>query len=309
MLHLVTGGSGFVGSNIARVLHSRGGKVRILDIIDSPERPEAIEFVKCDILDQQGVKDAMKGVDYVHHNIALVPLTKAGSKFWEVNVKGTQVAVDVARETNVKMFIHMSSSAVFGVPEESPITDETPLNPVEIYGRAKLAGEQRVREAAENGFPCAIIRPRTILGLGRLGIFQVLFEWIRDGKNIYVIGKGDNLFQFLHIEDLVNVSVLCAEKDKPGIYNIGTDRYSTLCDDLTALIHHADTDAKVVGLPAALTISMLKTLDFLKLCPLAPWHYLTYHKPFYFDISKRHAGMASRKRWIHSFILRHLLFL
>lgn len=285
--HLVTGGSGFVGSNIARVLHSRGEKVRILDIIDSPDRPDEIEFVKCDILDRQGVQEAMKGVDYVHHNVALVPLTKAGSKFWEVNVEGTQVAVDAAKEANVKMFIHMSSSAIFGgALDECPITDETPPKPIEIYGRAKLAGEQRVREAAENGLPCAIIRPRTILGLGRLGIFQLLFEWIRDGKSIYVIGKGDNLFQFLHIDDLVNVSVLCVEKDKPGIYNIGTDRYSTLREDLSALIRHAGTDTKVVGLPATLTIATLKALDFLRLCPLAPWHYLTYHKPCYFDISK-----------------------
>ena len=81
----------------------------------------------------------------------------------------------------------MSSSAIFGLPENCPITDETPLKPIEVYGRAKLAGEKQVHKAAENGLLCAIIRPRTILGLGRLGIFQILFEWIHEGKNIYVI--------------------------------------------------------------------------------------------------------------------------
>jgi len=215
------------------------------------------------------------------------PLTKAGSKFWEVNVRGTQVAVDAAKESNVKMFIHMSSSAIFGgALDQCPITDQTSPNPIEIYGRAKLAGEQYVIKAMEDGFPCAIIRPRTIIGIGRLGIFQVLFDWIREGRKIYVIGKGDNLLQFLHVEDLAHVNVLCTKKEKSGIYNVGTDRYSTLREDLTTLIHRAGTDVKVIGLPITLTIATLKALDFLGLCPLAPLHYLTYHKPCYFDISK-----------------------
>lgn len=286
-LHLITGGSGFVGSNIARVLHSHGERIRILDIIDSPDRPDGIVFVKCNILDRQGVKEAMKGVDYVHHNVALVPLTKAGSMFWKVNVEGTQVAVDVAREAGVKMFIHMSSSAIFGgVLDECPITDKTPPKPIEIYGQAKLASEQRVLKAMKNGLPCAIIRPRCILGAGRLGIFQILFEWIHDGKNIYIIGKGDNLFQFVHISDLVECSMLCIERKKMGIYNVGTNQYSTLRDNLISLIRHAGTDSKVVGLPVGLTVSTLRILDFLHLSPLGPFHYRTYHKPFYFDISK-----------------------
>ena len=287
MIHLVTGGSGFVGSNIARILHSRGEKVRILDIIDFDDRPEDMEFVRCDILDKQGVEAAMKNVDYVHHNVALVPLTKAGRKFWDVNVEGTQIAVDAAKKAGVKMFIHMSSSAIFGAPKECPITDDTPPNPIEIYGCAKLEGERRVQKAAEGGSPCAIIRPRTLLGgRERLGIFQILFEWIRDGKKVYVIGNGSNLFQLLHVEDLAELSILCAKREKSGIYNVGTDKYSTLRDDLTALISHAGTKSRVVGLPANIAMTTLTVLDFLRLCPLAPWHYLTYHKPFYFDISK-----------------------
>jgi len=286
-LHLVTGGSGFLGSNIAAVLHSRGEKVRILDIIDSPDRPDGIEFVKCDILDKNGVEQAMKGVDYVHHNVALVPLTKAGSKFWDVNVGGTQVAIDAAKKADIKMFVHMSSSAIFGgVLDKCPITDKTRPAPIEAYGQAKLASEQCVLKAMKENLLCAIIRPRCILGAGRLGIFQILFEWIRDNKNIYVIGKGDNLFQFAHVYDPVEVSILCAEKKKTGIYNVGTDRYSTLRDVLTDLIHHVGAKSRIISLPVTLAVPVLRTLDILRLSPLGPFHYRTYHKPFYFDISK-----------------------
>jgi len=287
MLYLVTGGSGFVGSHIARKLYSLGERVRILDIIDSPDRPSGIEFIKCDVLDQQGVDAAMRGVDYVYHNVALVPLTKAGGRFWKVNVEGTRIVSEVALKHNVKMFVHMSSSSVYGgVLNKCPITNDTNILPIEPYGRAKLAGEQEVQRILGQRIPYAIIRPRTIVGKERLGIFQILFEWIRDGKHIYIVGRGDNLFQLLHIEDLIDLCLLCVKKNKTGIYNVGTDRYSTLRQDLISLIQHAKTKSKVVSLPVLGTVSMLKILDVLKLSPLAPWHYLTYHKPFYFDISK-----------------------
>ena len=79
--HLVTGGSGFLGNLIARRLYERGESVKILDIWEDPTRPQEIEFIHCDIRDRAGVAAAMSGVDVVHHNVALVPLTKSGEKF------------------------------------------------------------------------------------------------------------------------------------------------------------------------------------------------------------------------------------
>ena len=118
----------------------------MLDIWEDPSRPAEIEFVQCDIRDRAGVAAAMRGMDVVHHNVALVPLTKSGTKFWEVNVEGSRIAAEEALQAGVKVFIHMSSSSLFGAPLACPITDATPPHPVEIYGRAKLAGELAVRE-------------------------------------------------------------------------------------------------------------------------------------------------------------------
>ncbi|MEH2290113.1 NAD-dependent epimerase/dehydratase family protein [Nostoc sp.] len=284
--HLVTGGSGFLGNLIARRLYERGESVKILDIWEDPTRPKEIEFIHCDIRDRNRVAAAMRDVDVVHHNVALVPLTKSGSKFWEVNVEGSRIAAEEAVKAGVQSFIHMSSSAIFGVPKTCPITNQTPTNPIEIYGKGKLAGELAVRKICERAnLPLIVIRPRTILGEGRLGIFQILFEWIQEGRNVYVIGSGNVQFQFVHALDLMDAYMLALDRGKPGIYNVGTNRYSTLRQGLENLIEYAGTDSKVKSLPAWLTISTLRVLDWLGLSPLAPWHYLTYHKAFHFDVS------------------------
>ncbi|MGY8675873.1 MAG: NAD-dependent epimerase/dehydratase family protein [Verrucomicrobiia bacterium] len=285
MKHLVTGGSGFLGNLIARRLLERGEDVKILDIWEDPSRPKEIEYIKCDITDREAVAKAFKGMDIIHHNVALVPLTKSGDKFWKVNVEGSRVAAEEAAKANVKGFIHMSSSALYGVPAKCPITAATPIQPIEIYGRGKKAGEEAVREVLDKaGIPLVVIRPRTILGEGRLGIFQILFEWIKEGRNIYVIGSGNIGFQFVHAHDLMDFYMLALDAKKPGGYNVGTPQFGTLREGLENLVKHSGTQSHVRSLPEWLTINTLKFADMLHLSPLAPWHYLTYHKEFHFDV-------------------------
>jgi len=285
VVHLVTGGSGFLGNLIARRLLARGERVKILDIWEDPSRPKDLEYIHCDIRDRDGVRRAMTGVTVVHHNVALVPLTKSGDKFWEVNVVGSQIAAEEAVKAGVQSFIHMSSSAIFGAPKHCPITDATPTEPIEIYGRGKLAGEVAVKDiCAKAKLPLIIIRPRTILGEGRLGIFQILFDWIHSGRNVYVIGSGNGGFQFIHAADLMDAYMLALEKGKPGTYNVGTDRFGTLREGLEHLVEYAGSKSKVRSLPEKASIMSLQLLDRMGLSPLAPWHYLTYSKPFFFDM-------------------------
>ena len=173
MRHLVTGGSGFVGNLVARRLRDRGEQVRILDIWEDSSRPQDIEYVECSVLDRGGVTQAMQGVDVVHHNAALVAQTRAGKRYWDVNVVGARIVAEEAAEAGVQAFIHTSSTSVFGIPNDQPITNRTPTKPVEPYGRSKLAGEHVVEEVcAKHGIPLITIRPRATLGAGRLGIFQ-----------------------------------------------------------------------------------------------------------------------------------------
>jgi len=286
MNHLITGGSGFLGNAIMHRLLKNGENVKILDVWKSDTHPDDVEFINCDIRDRSGVNKSMKGIDIVHHNVALVPLTKSGKLFWDVNVNGSQIAAEEALKNGVDAFIHMSSSALYGAVNKFPIDKNTKIKPIEIYGKAKYAGEQAVVKTFNNtDIPLIVIRPRTILGNGRLGIFQILFDWIRENHNVYVIGSGNVKFQFIHAHDLMDAYMLAINKGASGIYNVGTDRFGTLRQCLENLIKYANSSSSVISLPQKLTINTLRFADWLGISPLAPWHYLTYHKEFYFDIN------------------------
>jgi nucleoside-diphosphate-sugar epimerase len=285
MKHLITGGSGFVGNLTARRLRERGEEVRILDIWSDPSRPSDIEYVESSVLNRDGVAAALRGVDIVHHNAALVAQTDAGKDYWNVNVEGTRIVAEEAANAGVKAIVHVSSTAAYGIPPTGAITAETPLRPVESYGRSKRAGERVAEEICRNhGIPLITIRPRATLGGGRLGIFQILFEWIKENRNVYVIGSGNIKFQFIHAHDLMDFYMLALDAGKSGTYNVGTDRFGTLRGELEELIRYAGSASKVKSLPEGLTVGTLRLLYWMRLSPLVPWHYLTYHKECYFDV-------------------------
>ena len=290
MRHLVTGGSGYLGSLIVSRLLARGDDVRVLDLWVDPALPAAVEVVEGDVRDAGAVAAAMDGVDVVHHNAALVPLAKAGGQFWEVNVVGSRVVAEAARREGVSAFVHMSSSAIFAGQDQRPITPTTPPVSVEAYGASKWLGEQAVREVLE-GSGCAVVdvRPRTILGPGRLGIFGILFSWIAEGRDVYTLGPGDGPFQFVHADDLMSAYLLALDAGRPGVLNVGTDRFGTLREALEHLIEHAGTSSRVRALPERASAWALRTLDVAGLSPLAPYHYHAYQRPFWFDVAPLHA--------------------
>ena len=300
MTHLVTGGNGFLGAFISRKLISMGEAVRSIDIAIPENQIDGVEYHAVDVLDRERLKSIMRGVSYVHHNAALVPLRKSGNLFQKVNVNGTKNVLDSAIEAGVEHFSHMSSSAIYGSISESdcPIDQNTRLRPVEIYGQSKLDAEKIVAdELCKDRISVSIIRPRTIIGTERLGIFQILFEWISEGRNIYIIGSGKNVFQFAHVSDLVDVSIETSMKRLSGFFNIGTDKFGSLREVLESLCEFADTGSKVISLPQKLTICALWLADKLRLSPLAPWHYMTYHKPFFFDLSSEKERLEWRPKY------------
>ena len=154
----------------------------MFDLVDADDRPSDIAFVQGDIRNAARVAEAVAGCDTVYHCVAQVPLAKDKALFRSVNVNGTENLLLAALAAKVRKVIYVSSSAVFGAPKSNPVTEETPPTPGEAYGRAKLAGEKLCRAYAAQGLDVTIIRPRTIMGHGRLGIFQILFEWIPAGK-------------------------------------------------------------------------------------------------------------------------------
>lgn len=294
---LVTGGSGYFGCTLRRLLRERGDAVRTFDLVPSDDLAADESFLQGDIRDAAAVRRACEGIDVVHHNVAQVPLAKDRHLFESVNVTGTENLLAAARDAGVRKVIYTSSSAVFGVPERNPVTEDMAPRPQEAYGRAKYDGELRCRAWVERGLDVSIVRPRTILGHGRLGIFQILYEWIRRGSNVPVLGRGDNRYQFVHADDLASACILAGDRAGSAIYHAGTDRFGTMREALEALCRHAGTGSRVRSVPMAPAVWGMKLTSVLGLSPLGAYHSLMYGRSMWFDTTKARTELGWSPRY------------
>jgi nucleoside-diphosphate-sugar epimerase len=282
----VTGGSGYFGCLLVGELRRRGYTVTVFDLVDVPDRPAEVRFIQGDIRDGAAVAAACAGVDVIHHNVAQVPLAKDRALFHGVNVGGTEKLLDAARRAKVGKTVLVSSSAVFGVPSKNPVDDSVAPRPKEAYGAAKLEAERVAARFVAGGLDVTVIRPRTILGHGRLGIFQILFEWIRRGRPVYVLGRGDNRYQFVHADDLADACIRAGERPGAATYNIGAERFGTMREALEALARHAGTGSRVRSLPMAPTVKAMELTSALGLSPLGAYHSLMYGREMFFDVTR-----------------------
>jgi nucleoside-diphosphate-sugar epimerase len=289
---LVTGGSGYFGSLLAARALERGDSVRIFDV--NPPSPElsAAEFVAGDVRDRDAVRKACADIDVVYHNVAQVPLAKDRALFDSVNVTGTAALLVAARRARVRKVVHTSSSAVFGIPEHNPVDERTVCRPLEPYGRAKLQAELLCHDAAASGLDVTIIRPRTILGHGRLGIIALLFEFVADGAPVFVFDGGDNRYQFVHADDLADACLRAGDRPGPSMYNIGAVDFGTMRETLQALVDHAQTGSRVRSLPSAPARAGMRVLTRAGVAPFAPYHWLLFGESLYFDVTKARTELS-----------------
>jgi nucleoside-diphosphate-sugar epimerase len=283
---LITGGAGYFGSVLAEYVLAQGDSVRIFDLNPPPPGIAAAEYVEGDVRDRGALRAACDGIDLVFHNVAQVPLADNRALFDAVNVVGTANLLLAARDAGVAKVVHTSSSAIFGIPDQNPVTEQTPGRPLEAYGRAKLRAEVLCREAVDAGLDVTIIRPRTILGHGRLGIMALLFEFVADGAPVFVLGGGRNRYQFVHAADLADACIRAAGRTGPSVYNIGAVEFATMRETLQALADHARTGSRVRSLPIAPARVAMRALARLGLAPFAPYHWLLYGESLYFDVTK-----------------------
>ena len=294
---LVTGGTGFLGTHIANALTGAGHEVRVLDV----NPPGALaapgqEFVAGDVRDAEVVRRAAEGCDVVVDNAALVPVTRvSAAEYRSVNVGGCRATLRAARAAGAYV-VHISSSAIYGVPRELPVTSTTPLDPFEPYGASKAEAERVVAEERERGLPVASLRPRTLLGPGRLGIFDVIFARVRAGRRVPLFGGGDNVVQMADVEDFCAAVLAAIERRAEGDYNVGAARYGTAREDIGALIAHAGTGARVQPIPVWAIRAVLQPLALAGRSPFTVWHWRSAPSSFYFDLSDTIAALGWEPR-------------
>ncbi len=286
---LVTGGSGFLGINLIRHLLSRGHKVRSLDIVpfDYPEK-DKVETILGDIRNKETVERSLEGIDIVIHCAAALPLYKKEDIF-STDIEGARNMLQAAYKNKIDRFIHISSTAVYGIPDHHPLCEEDKLEGVGPYGQSKIMAEYLCLEYARRGMCVSIIRPKSFIGPERLGVFALLYDWAKDGKNFPMIGSGNNRYQLLDVEDLCDAVYLCATKEKNIVndtFNIGAKEFTTMKEDYQAVLDKAGKHKKIIGFPAGPAIWFLRVLEKLHLSPLYKWVYETASHDSFVSIEK-----------------------
>lgn len=309
---LITGGAGFFGLHMARKLLMDGHEVVLLDIADFdlseyetlgeplPQGWEQrVSFRKGDVRNPKDVDSALESVDAVIHAAAALPLWHPRDII-TTNVDGTRVVLECSRAKGIDKVIFISSTAVYGIPEKHPLYEDDPLDGVGPYGKSKIAAEQICLQFRRQGMIVPIVRPKTFIGPGRLGVFQILFDWVERGKPIPVIGTGLNRYQLLDVDDLTDavMKMLTLPEDAVNdTFNIGAEKFGTVRDDVQALCDHAGTGAFVVPTPAGFVKATLRALEVLKLSPLYKWVYGTADKDSFVAIDKAKAKLGWQPRY------------
>jgi nucleoside-diphosphate-sugar epimerase len=286
----ISGGAGFLGLHLARRLLADGHAVRTLDLapLDDPELERSVEELRGDVRSAADARRLVEGADVLVHAAAALPIQASRDSIRSVNVGGTATLLAAAAEAGVRRVLLVSSTAVYGVPEVHPISEDAPLVGVGWYGESKIEAEQVTCDFGRRGLEFTIVRPKTFIGPERLGVFEILFDWIRDNRRIYVLGAGENRYQLLAVEDLVDAMVIAAERPEAAgqTVNVGARQFGTVRSDLQALIDHAGSSSRLTPVPARPAEIALRALELLRISPLAEWHYRTAHRDSFVDVSR-----------------------
>lgn len=286
---LITGGAGFLGINLVRYLLEKGYEVISYDFapFDYPEK-DKITVITKDIRDKADVDKAMEGVDFVVHCAAALPLYSK-EDIYTTDVDGTRNILSSAFEHGVKRVVHISSTAVYGIPDHHPIYENDTLVGVGAYGEAKILAEKVCEEWREKGKCVSILRPKSFIGPERLGVFALLYDWAYTGHNFPMIGMGNNRYQLLDVEDLCEAIFLCLTKEEAKVsdtFNIGAKEYTTMKEDYQIVLDTAGHKKRIIGFPAAPMIWTLRLLEALNISPLYKWVYETAAVDSFVSIEK-----------------------
>jgi nucleoside-diphosphate-sugar epimerase len=288
MVWAISGGAGFLGLHLARRLLADGHQVRSLDLVPLDEPGLEVEELRGDVRDEAACRQLVDGARILVHAAAALPIRGSRREIRSVNVDGTLTLLAAAAEAGVRRVVFVSSTAVYGVPEKHPIEEDDPLVGVGHYGESKIEAEDVCRAFMHRGLDCVILRPKTFVGPERLGVFEILFDWIREGRRIYVLGDGSNRYQLLAVDDLVEAIRLAASKRAAAgeTLNVGAKEFGTVRSDLQALIDHAGSSSRITPVPVKPAEAALRALELARLSPLVEWHYKTAHRDSFVDVSR-----------------------
>ncbi len=267
---LITGGAGFIGSNIAHALIARGDSVRILDDLSSGRRvnlvgiEDDVELIVEDMRNTEAVNAAMRGIDYVFHQAAMPSVIRSVEEpalSHDVNVNGMMNVLEAARANGVKRLVYAASSSAYGETPVLPKVENMAPQPLSPYGVAKLVGEYYCKAYHYvYGLECVALRyfnvfgPRQAPDSAYAAVIPKFITMMDRGESPTVNGDGQHTRDFCFIENVVQANLLALEAEAaPGnVYNVACGERTSLLDLIDAINEGLGTSiAAVHGPPRA----------------------------------------------------------
>jgi UDP-glucose 4-epimerase len=285
---LITGGSGFFGGILKRRLLNQGVGCVSIDLVGDDAADPRLVSVVGDIRDR-GLMErlfAQHRFTTVYHCAAvLAHAVKDKGAVWTNNVDSTRIVAEMAEQFGVGSVVFLSSNCLWAKPLGRPVREDDEPAPVEVYGRSKWEAEKILR-AHKGAYRLAVIRCPTIIDEGRLGLLAILFEFIAEGRRVWVVGGGRNVYQFIYAEDLADACIRAAARGADGVFNIGSDCVRSFREVYQYVIERAGTGARLASVPRAPAVAAMKLAYLCRLSPLGPYQYRMIAEDFVFDTSK-----------------------
>ncbi|MBT4109767.1 MAG: NAD(P)-dependent oxidoreductase [Pelagibacterales bacterium] len=298
---VLIGGAGLTGLKIAEELiemNTSKSNIIIADLKNSLRKINLqVTLIECDI--SKNIIPKFKKDDVIIHLAARQYHTKIPKRnqldwFREVNVVGTKNIINQCIKFNVKGLIYFSTDMVYGIPNYIPLNSAHPKTPIGPYGKSKLEAEMICIESRKKGLPITILRPRLIMGKGRLGIMEKLFKAISLNRPVPLIGRGNNCYQMVSVEDCSKAAILSVKYNFPNCeLNLGSEVGPNIKKLLNFLIHTVNSKSILIPLPAFPLKIILTILEKIGLPILHKEQYKIADKNYIVDISDTY----SKIRW------------
>jgi UDP-glucose 4-epimerase len=250
--YIVTGGAGFIGSNIVKKLVSRGDNVTVIDNLNTGKEEnlasvkDKIVFLKDTILNINLLEKHTEEIDGIFHQAALASVQDSFSKpeeYNDVNVNGTENILKLAKKNNFKV-VYASSSSVYGNPERIPIKESDGKNPINPYAETKLKKEELAIKYSQMGVKVIGLRYFNVFGKGQskeyAGVLKLFLEKIRDNSPPKINGDGKQFRDFVYVEDVADANIMSMDSDvSHEFFNVGTNTSITILDLAKTIIKSA----------------------------------------------------------------------